>query len=101
MKMNDLDTLHDMINMIGRVRSSSASWSLSGGGAVEAGGLLSKDELRGTCRRIDSRGCASAGGMPFELGTEPIVYTRELMRDGRLSDELVERVERAAGRMAA
>jgi hypothetical protein len=36
-----------------------------------------------------------------ELGTEPIVYMRELMRDGRLSDELVERVERAAGRMAA
>ncbi len=32
---------------------------------------------------------------------EPIVYMREVMRDGRLSDELVKRVERAAGRMAA
>jgi hypothetical protein len=36
-----------------------------------------------------------------EPGTEPIVYMRELMRDGRLNDELVERLERAAGRMAA
>jgi hypothetical protein len=32
MKMNDLDTLHDVINMIGRVHLLSASWSLSGGG---------------------------------------------------------------------
>ncbi len=33
--------------------------------------------------------------------TESIVYMRELMRDGRLSNELVKMVERAAGRMAA
>jgi hypothetical protein len=36
-----------------------------------------------------------------KLWTEPIVYMSELIRDGRLSDELVERVERALGRMAA
>ena len=27
---------------------------------------------------------------PVKLGTEPIVYMQELMRDGRLSNELVE-----------
>ena len=37
----------------------------------------------------------------LKLGMEPIVYMRELMRDGRLSNELVNSVERAAGRMAA
>jgi hypothetical protein len=37
----------------------------------------------------------------LKLGTEPIMYMRELMRDSRLSNELVERVERVAGRMAA
>jgi hypothetical protein len=36
-----------------------------------------------------------------KLGTELIVYIRELMRDCRLSNELVERVEWGTGRMAA
>jgi hypothetical protein len=37
-----------------------------------------------------------------ELGTEPIVFMRELMRDSRLINKLVsKRVERAAGRMTA
>jgi hypothetical protein len=37
----------------------------------------------------------------LELRTEQIVYMMELMRDGRLSNKLVKRVERAVGRMAA
>jgi hypothetical protein len=50
MKMNNLHTLHDVIDMIGRVRLSSAL-SLSSGGGGGRGGALScdrcmKDELR-------------------------------------------------------
>ncbi len=62
-----------------------------------------KDELRllGHLSPNRLQGMRIGGRDAVELGTEPIVFMRELMRDGRLSDELVERVERAAGRMAA
>ncbi len=68
-KMNDLDTLHDVINMIGRVRLSSASWLSSGWGAAETARCRRTScACLGTCRRIDSRGCASAGGTPSSSG---------------------------------
>ncbi len=55
-------------------------------------GHLSPNRLQGMCiGRRDT----------IKLGTEPFVYMRELMRDGRLSNELVKRVQWAAGRMAA
>ncbi len=50
------------------------------------------NQLQGMC--IDRRDAV-------ELEMEPIMYMRELMRDGRLSNELVEWVKWAAGRMAA
>jgi hypothetical protein len=46
MKMNNLDTLHDVIDTIGRVHLSSASWSSSRGGGGSGGDALSKDNLR-------------------------------------------------------
>ncbi len=55
-------------------------------------GHLSPNQLQGM--RISERDAV-------ELGVEPIMYIRELMRDGRLSNELVKRVEWATGRMAA
>jgi hypothetical protein len=72
-----------------------------GGGS--RGGASLKDELRllGHLSPNRLQGMRIGGRDAVELGTEPIVFMRELMRDGRLSDELVERVERAAGRMAA
>ncbi len=66
-----------------------------GGGS--GGGASSKDELRLSGHLLPNR----LQGMRIGGGMEPIVYNRELMRDDRLSDELVERVERATGRMAA
>jgi len=111
MKMNDLDAVHDIIDMIGRVRSSSLSSSstTSGGGGGGGGTTASngnnptKDELRLSGHLPPNRlgGMYIDGRDAVELGTEPIAYMRDLMRDGRLSDELVERVERAAGRIAA
>ncbi len=75
---------------------------------VERGGgqwrrRVVKDKLRlsGHLSPNQLQGMSIGGRDAVELGTEPIVYMRELMRDSRLSNELVERVERAAGRMAA
>ena len=102
MKMNDLDAVHDIIDMIGRVRSSTSGGG-GGGGATASNNNPTRDELRLSGHLPPNRlgGMYIDGRDAVELGTEPIVYMRDLMRDGRLSDELVERVERAAGRMAA
>ncbi len=73
-----------------------------GGGS--GGGASLKDELRlsGHLSLNQLQGMPIGGRDAAELRMEPIVYMRELMRDGRLSNELVERVEQATGsRMAA
>ncbi|KAL3770477.1 hypothetical protein ACHAW5_001490 [Stephanodiscus triporus] len=88
MKMNDLDAVRDIVDMIGRQRSSTTS--------------NARDELRLSRHMPPNRlaGKYIDGKDAIELGTEPIVYMREFMKEKRLGDELVERVERA-GRMAA
>jgi quinolinate synthase len=101
MKMNDVVMLHDVINMIGRVHLLSASWLSSGGGGSEGRASL-KDELRlsGHLSPSQLQRMHIGGRDAVKPRTEPIVYMRELMRDGRLSNKLVKRVEWAAGRMA-
>ena len=74
MKMNDLDAVHDILDMIGQ--SSTEKWQLSK--------HLPPNRLAG--KFIDGKDA-------IDLGTEPIIYMREFMRDKRLSDELVERVK--------
>ncbi|KAL3817061.1 hypothetical protein ACHAXA_000111 [Cyclostephanos tholiformis] len=92
MKMNDLDAVHDLIDMIGRLRMSSSSSSSSSN---------ARDELRLSEHLPPNRlsGKYINGRDAIELGTEPIVYMREFMKGRMLSKELVERVERA-GRMS-
>jgi hypothetical protein len=43
------------------------------------------------------QGIRIGGRDAVKLRTEPIMYMRELMRDGRLSNKLIKRVEWAAG----
>ncbi len=73
------------------------------GGGGSGGGASSKDELclSGHLSPNQLQGIRIGGRDAVKLGTERITFMRELMRDGRLSNELVERVERAAGWMAA
>jgi len=79
MKMNDLDAVHDIVDMIAE-RS-------TGDNELRLSKHLPPNRLQG--REIDGKNA-------IELGIEPIVYMREFMKEKRLSDELVERVERMA-----
>ncbi len=65
--------------------------------------MSSKDKLRLSGHLLPNQlqGMRNCRRDAVEFETEPIEYMRELMRDGRLSNELVNSVERAAGRMAA
>lgn len=71
MKMNDLDALSDVAATVAR------------GDAALLKGHLPPARLEG--RTIGGRSAT-------ELGVEPIVYMRDMMRTGRLSDELVEKI---------
>lgn len=82
MKMNDLDAVHDVVDMIA---TSSASNEL------QLSKHLPPNRLAG--QKFNGKDA-------IELGTEPIVYMRELMKEKRLSEVLVERVEQGS-RMAA
>jgi quinolinate synthase len=95
MKMNDLDAVHDIVEMIGRQRSSSSSSSSSSSNASNN----ARDELRLAEHLPPNRlsGKYINGRDAIELGTEPIIYMREFMKGRVLSDELVERVEGASG----
>ena len=82
MKMNDLDAVQDIIDMI--VRSSSdASNRLQ----LQLNKHLPPNRLGG--RQIDGRDA-------IDLGTEPIMYMREFMKSKKMSDSLVERIEKMA-----
>jgi quinolinate synthase len=77
MKMNDLDAVHDILDMIGQSSNGNNEWH-----------LLSKhlppNRLAG--KLINGRDA-------IDFGTEPIVFMREFMKEKRLSDVLVERVK--------
>jgi len=76
MKMNDLDAVHDLIDMIASQSSDSNELQLAK--------HLPPNKLVG--KSINGKDA-------IELGIEPIVYMREFMKDKRLSEGLVERVE--------
>jgi len=84
MKMNDLDAVQDVMDMIGQ-QSSSSNLEL------QLSKHLPPNKLAGM---------SINGKDAIELGTMPIVYMREFMIEKRLSEELVKRVEQQ-GRMAA
>mmetsp|Transcript_36158 Transcript_36158/g.61650 ORF Transcript_36158/g.61650 Transcript_36158/m.61650 type:complete len:633 (-) Transcript_36158:118-2016(-) len=80
MKMNDLDAVHDIVDMISEQRTSKTN-------ELQLSKHLPPNRLAG--KKI-------SGKDAIEMGTEPIVYMREFMKEKRLSDELVERVEKMA-----
>ncbi len=82
MKMNDLDAVQDIVDMIGR-SSSDDSNTLQ----LQLNKHLPPNKLGG--KQIDGRDA-------IDLGTEPIVYMREFMQSKKISDGLVERIEKMA-----
>jgi len=78
MKMNDLDAVHDIVDMISESSANNELQLLK---------HLPPNRLQG--QTINGKNA-------IELGIEPIVYMREFMREKKLSDELVERVESMA-----
>lgn len=78
MKMNDLDALQDIVDM---VRSGSP-----------------KDEMRLTFHLPPSRlqGKKIGGVDAMDLGTMPILYMRELMKNGVLPEELLRKVRQVS-----
>mmetsp|Transcript_3171 Transcript_3171/g.4906 ORF Transcript_3171/g.4906 Transcript_3171/m.4906 type:complete len:579 (+) Transcript_3171:153-1889(+) len=82
MKMNDLDAVQDIVDMIGR-SSSGGSDTLQ----LQLNKHLPPNKLGG--KKINGRDA-------IDLGTEPIVYMREFMQSKKMSDSLVERIEKMA-----
>lgn len=82
MKMNDLDALQDVIDMVGRTRN---------GGSPKDKMILTShlppQRLQG--RQID-------GVDAMGLGTKPILYMREFMKNGALPDELLNEVRQVS-----
>jgi quinolinate synthase len=82
MKMNDLDALQDVIEMVSRTRN----------------GGSSKDEMTLTThlppQRLQGRQIGGVDAM--DLGTQPILYMREFMKNGALPDELLNKVRRVS-----
>eukprot|EP00984_Skeletonema_dohrnii_P021196 scaffold10517_cov118-Skeletonema_dohrnii-CCMP3373.AAC.3 len=82
MKMNDLDAVQDIVDMIGR-SSSGGSDTLQ----LQLNKHLPPNKLGG--KKINGRDA-------IDLGTEPIVFMREFMQSKKMSDSLVERIEKMA-----
>ncbi|KAL7491370.1 hypothetical protein ACHAWT_000747 [Skeletonema menzelii] len=82
MKMNDLDAVQDIVDMIGR-SSGDGNSTLQ----LQLNKHLPPNKLGG--KKIDGRDA-------IDLGTEPIVYMREFMQSKKMSDSLVERIEKMA-----
>ena len=78
MKMNDLDAVHDIVDMISSSNDNSK---------LHLSKHLPPNRLAG--QKIN-------GIDAIELGSEPIMYMREFMKERKLSEELVEKVERMA-----
>lgn len=88
MKMNDLDAVHDIVDMIGRQKQQQQQHSMNV--------ISTRDELQLAKHLPPNRlvGKSINGHDAIDLGTEPIMYMRGFMKDRRLCDELVEKVER-------
>ena len=79
MKMNDLDAVHDIVDMI-----QSMADSASGSTELQLQKHLPPNRLKG--KMINGRDA-------IDLGSEPIVFMRELMKEKKLSDDLVKRID--------
>jgi quinolinate synthase len=88
MKMNDLDAVQDIVDMIDRQQHEQRSMNV----VVSS----TRDELQLAKHLPPNRlvGKSFNGRDAIDLGTEPIMYMRGFMKDKRLCDELVEKVER-------
>jgi quinolinate synthase len=82
MKMNDLDAVQDILDMIGRCSSDESDTS-----RLQLSKHLPPNRLGG--KQIDGRDA-------IDLGTEPIVYMREFMKSKKMSEGVVERIEKMA-----
>jgi quinolinate synthase len=83
MKMNDLDALNDVVEMVLSTQADPKS-SIH---EVSLRGHLPPDRLKGKML-----GDARA----IDMGIEPIMYMRQFMQDKRLPDELIQKVTAAA-----
>ena len=81
MKMNDLDAVHDIVEMI---QSTTATHSTISRMELQLRKHLPPNRLQG--KTINGKNA-------IELGSEPIVYMRQFMKDKKLSKELVQRIE--------
>lgn len=77
MKMNDLDAVQDIIDMISKEKE------------LQLSKHLPPNRLGGK---------VIGGRDAIELGTEPIVFMREFMKSKRLGDDLVRRIETGASK---
>ena len=80
MKMNDLDAVQDIVDMI-------STSSTENDNELQLLKHLPPNKLAG--RKINGKDA-------IELGSEPIMFMRGLMKEKRLSKELTERVEQMA-----
>ena len=90
MKMNDLDAVHDIVDMIGRQQQQQRL--MNANNSINS----TKDELQLAKHLPPNRlvGKSINGRDAIDLGIEPIMYMRGFMKDKRLCDELVKKVER-------
>lgn len=86
MKMNDLDAVQDIVDMIvrGQQRDNVTATNNNNHRGLQLSKHLPPNRLKG--KMIGGRDA-------IELGVEPIVYMREFMKNKRLSDDLVARIE--------
>jgi hypothetical protein len=88
--MNDLDAVHDIVDMIGRQQQQQRL--MNANNSINS----TKDELQLAKHLPPNRlvGKSINGRDAIDLGIEPIMYMRGFMKDKRLCDELVKKVER-------
>eukprot|EP00543_Licmophora_paradoxa_P007574 CAMPEP_0202454448 /NCGR_PEP_ID=MMETSP1360-20130828/12178_1 /ASSEMBLY_ACC=CAM_ASM_000848 /TAXON_ID=515479 /ORGANISM="Licmophora paradoxa, Strain CCMP2313" /LENGTH=335 /DNA_ID=CAMNT_0049073763 /DNA_START=53 /DNA_END=1060 /DNA_ORIENTATION=- len=87
MKMNDIDALQDIIDMVGTSKSKSSSSSETAAAAAESTlkGHLPPDRLKNKT--------LMDGKSAIELGIEPIMYMRHFMHNKNMHPDLVRRIQ--------
>jgi len=96
MKMNDLDAVQDIVEMIIRGQQMDNDTATDHKNAA-ANATVNNLRLQLSKHLPPNRlkGKMIGGRDAIELGVEPIVYMREFMKSKRLSDDLVARIERS------
>jgi len=93
MKMNDLDAVHDLVDMIQSMRGADDG---NDGNDGDTNNYRNKVELQLRKHLPPNRlkGKSINGRDAIELGSEPIVFMRHFMKNKVMSDDLVQRIER-------